>query len=302
MSDITYLKDADMRPVCPVEGHEKSLLPGGKRWKLVWNDEFDGSALDETKWNYRLNFWGHKSPTFTTEGVEVDGQSHLKIHMVRHGDDFYSAHLQTGSLTFDNPRDTDGFWPFGKLDPAKFMHKYGYYEIRCRLPKHRGWHAAFWLQSPCIGAHPDPAQAGVECDIMENYRQHTEGLIVCGNGWGGYGKDSHWYGHFKFPYEETADGWHYYGVDWSRDGYIFYADGREVGRQMRQGNRIVLFCHFFLPPVPFCFIITHSAVKVHTRAQFRDSATPRGRSIPHHFLSERPCRFRLFHLTRPSAQ
>ena len=96
MSDITYLKDADMRPVCPVEGHEKSLLPGGKRWKLVWNDEFDGSALDETKWNYRLNFWGHKSPTFTTEGVEVDGQSHLKIHMVRHGDDFYSAHLQTG--------------------------------------------------------------------------------------------------------------------------------------------------------------------------------------------------------------
>ena len=232
MSDITYLKDADMRPVCPVEGHEKSLLPGGKRWKLVWNDEFDGSALDETKWNYRLNFWGHKSPTFTTEGVEVDGQSHLKIHMVRHGDDFYSAHLQTGSLTFDNPRDTDGFWPFGKLDPAKFMHKYGYYEIRCRLPKHRGWHAAFWLQSPCIGAHPDPAQAGVECDIMENYRQLTEGLIVCGNGWGGYGKDSHWYGHFKFPYEETADGWHYYGVDWSRDGYIFYADGREVGRQM----------------------------------------------------------------------
>ena len=140
MFDITYLKDADMRPVCPVEGHEKSLLPGGKRWKLVWNDEFDGSALDETKWNYRLNFWGHKSPTFTTEGVEVDGQSHLKIHMVRHGDDFYSAHLQTGSLTFDNPRDTDGFWPFGKLDPAKFMHKYGYYEIRCRLPKHN----RFW--------------------------------------------------------------------------------------------------------------------------------------------------------------
>ena len=47
-----------------------------------------------------------------------------------------------------------------------------------------GWHAAFWLQSPSIGAHPNPKYCGVECDIMENYRQHTEGTIGCGNGWG----------------------------------------------------------------------------------------------------------------------
>lgn len=212
----------------------ESVLPPDKKWKLVWHDEFDGNALDTTKWNYRLYFWGLKSPTFSEKGVELDGEGHLKINLVREGDDFYSAHLQTGSLTFDIPRDkgSRSFWPFGEKQPAKFMHKFGYYEIRCRLPKNDGWHAAFWLQSPSIGAHPDARYAGVECDIMENYRQHTEGLIVCGNGWGGYGKESKWAGHFKFPYVETEDGWHTYAVDWSPGGYIFYADGKEMGRQM----------------------------------------------------------------------
>ena len=56
----------------------------------------------------------------------------------------------TGSLTFDKPAEPDNknkFWPFGEIKPPKFLHKYGYYEIRCRLPKHDGWHAAFWLQA-----------------------------------------------------------------------------------------------------------------------------------------------------------
>ena len=212
----------------------KSILPPGKQWKLVWNDEFEGKRLDSTKWNYRLNYWGYKSPTFSKEGVELDGEGHLKINLIRKGDDFYSGHLQTGSNTFDIPKNKNakGFWPFGTKEPAKFMHKFGYYEIRCKLPKNDGWHAAFWLQSPSIGAHPDPRYAGVECDIMENYRQHTEGTIGSGCGWGGYGKEGKWFGHIWFPYEETEDGWHTYAVDWSPEGYIFYADGKEVGRQM----------------------------------------------------------------------
>lgn len=214
-----------------VENHADSFLPEGKSWSLVWSDEFDGDKLDETKWNFRTYFWGRKSPTFTDEGVVLDGDSNLHIQLIEKDGDFYSAHLQTGSLTYDMPKDSDGFWPMGEFQPAKFMHRFGYYEIRCRLPKNPGWHAAFWLQAPGIGGHPDARYCGVETDIMENYRQHTEGLMLCGNGFGGYGKDAVWPGHFRFPFEETEDGWHYYGVDWSRDGYTFYADGRKIGWQ-----------------------------------------------------------------------
>lgn len=32
-----------------LEKHEPSYLPDGKKWKLVWNDEFDSTELDRTK-------------------------------------------------------------------------------------------------------------------------------------------------------------------------------------------------------------------------------------------------------------
>ena len=213
-----------------LDNHADSFLLESKNWKLVWNDEFDGTELDTSKWGFRLNFWGKRLKTFTTDGVELDGNSHLKLHLIRKGDDFFSPHLQTGALTYDNPKDCGGFWPFGKLDQPKFMHRYGYYEIRCRLPKNPGWHAAFWLQAPGIGSHPDPRRAGVECDIMENYRQHTDGKLIGGNIWGGYGRDCGASGHFSWDCKDTADGWHYFGVDWSPEGYDFYADGELTGK------------------------------------------------------------------------
>jgi beta-glucanase (GH16 family) len=211
-------------------GHADSFLPEGKGWKMVWNDEFDGTELDTSKWGFRRNFWGKPFPTFTDEGIELDGKSHMRMHLIEKDGEFYSPHLQTGSLTYDLPKDTDGFWPFGKYEEPKFMHKFGYYEIRCRLPKNDGWHAAFWLQAPAVGGHPNPKYGGIECDIMENYRQHKFNEIICGNLWDGYGKNGKGNGHFKYQFEETVDGWHYYAVDWSKNGYVFYADGKEVGR------------------------------------------------------------------------
>ena len=214
-----------------LDNHSASFLPEGKQWKLVWHDEFDGTELDTTKWDFRRNFWGKPFPAFTDQGIELDGKSSLRINLVKNPDGTYSsAHLQTGSLSYDIPKDCGGFWPFGKMEEPKFMHTFGYYEIRCRQPKCEGWHSAFWLQAPGIGSHPDARFAGVECDIMENYRQHTEKRIIGGNIWGGYGCNCKGSGHFSWEYKETEDGWHYYGVDWSPSGYDFYADGRLIGR------------------------------------------------------------------------
>ena len=83
----TTLKDVGMVAYAPDSMHAESYLPKGKSWKLVWQDEFDGDALDESRWNYRLNFWGYRSPTFSKEGVEVF-DSKLTINLVRKGDNF----------------------------------------------------------------------------------------------------------------------------------------------------------------------------------------------------------------------
>ena len=212
-----------------VENHADSFLPEDKNWKLVWSDEFDGTELDRGKWGFRLNFWGKPFPAFTEEGVVLDGKSHLQLHLLKKDGGYCSPHLQTGSLTYDIPKDTEGFWPFGKFEEPRFMHRYGYYEIRCRLPKCDGSHSSFGLQAPGIGSSPDPRRAGVECDIMENMFQYTSGKMIGGNYWGGYGKDYRRSGHFAWEFKETDDGWHYYGVDWSPEGYRFYADRKLIG-------------------------------------------------------------------------
>ena len=215
-----------------VPGKADSLLPRGKTWKLVWHDEFDAKEIDKTKWMCRESFWGQDFPAFAHafEGVEMTGET-VKLHLLRKGDDFCSPHLQTGSLTYDIPKDSSGFWPFGTYRKPLFMKCYGYFEIRCRLPKNSGWHAAFWFQAPGVGATPDPAVSGVETDIMETYRLVSDGIVVGGNGWNGYGKNSCWFDHFAWKHEETADGWHNYGCDWTPEGYTFYCDGKKVGEQ-----------------------------------------------------------------------
>ena len=213
-----------------LEDHAPSLLPSGKKWKLVWHDEFDGTELDTSKWGFRRNFWGRKFPAFTDQGVILDGKSHLQLHVTERNGEYCSQHLQTASLTYDIPEDSGGFWPFGKYEQPKFLHKFGYYEIRCRLNRQPGWWAAFWLQSPSIGAHPDASQCGVECDIMESQDYPAEKKIRCGNIWNGYGTDYKGSGHKIYELADTGDGWHRFGVDWNASGYVFYTDGKEVNR------------------------------------------------------------------------
>ena len=132
-----------------VDGHEPSLLPEGKAWRYVWGDEFDGDTLDMSKWSFRLNFWGERFPAYTDEGVELDGKSNLKINLIEKDGQYCSAQLQTGANSFDAPPPVYKtevnacgdiyFWKIGEIEKPKFMHRYGYYEVRCKLQQQPGW-------------------------------------------------------------------------------------------------------------------------------------------------------------------
>jgi hypothetical protein len=175
-----------------VKGQAPSLLPVGRKMKLVWNDEFDGDRLDDTKWGYRTNFWGRQAHWFAKpedNSVEVkDGL--MKMKLVKRPDgQFVSPQLQTGEIVWDVPHDPNakGFWPLVKREKPKFMHRYGYYECRCRLQQERGWWSAFWMQAPMQGTCLDPRRAGIEHDIMESF--HPGELIPHCFHANGYGAD-----------------------------------------------------------------------------------------------------------------
>jgi beta-glucanase (GH16 family) len=62
---------------------------------------------------------------------------------------------------------------------------------------------------------------------MECFRK---GEIGTGNNYGGYGAQYKIDGRVAYDLAETEDGWHYFGMDWQPDGYVFYCDGKEVSR------------------------------------------------------------------------
>ncbi|NLO75210.1 MAG: family 16 glycosylhydrolase [candidate division WS1 bacterium] len=210
--------------------HVASLLPAGKQWKLVWRDEFDGDTLDPSKWGFRLHMMQQRHHTFSEEGAGLDGQGNLLLTLHEKDGQFYSPHLQTGSNFLDRPGPSYGkfHWPIAPIEVPRFVHKYGYYEIRCKLPTQPGWWAAFWLQSPTIGATLDPAQSGVEVDIMENFTR--DGIVSHNNHWNGYGGTTQSLGSGERQLEETPDGFHVFGLDWSPEAYVYYIDGQESWR------------------------------------------------------------------------
>ncbi|MBR3922463.1 MAG: family 10 glycosylhydrolase [Kiritimatiellae bacterium] len=230
-----------------VKGQAPSLLPVGRKMKLVWNDEFDGDRLDDTKWGYRTNFWGRQAHWFAKpedNSVEVkDGL--MKMKLVKRPDgQFVSPQLQTGEIVWDGPHDPNakGFWPLIKREKPKFMHRYGYYECRCRLQQERGWWSAFWMQAPMQGTCLDPRRAGIEHDIMESF--HPGELIPHCFHANGYGadhqlfmcprltvEDSHYY---SLTLDKTE--FHVFGFLWEPDGYTIFIDGRQHGPKVGMGD------------------------------------------------------------------
>jgi beta-glucanase (GH16 family) len=230
-----------------VEGREPSLLPKGVKLNLVWHDEFDGDSLDDSKWSYRTNYWrrGGRANWFAAPedgAVEVkDGLLRLKLLKKPDGQ-FVSPQLQTGELMWDMVQagGSSTGWMLPNREKPKFMHRYGYYECRCRLQQMPGWWSAFWMQSPMQGCSLDPRRAGIEHDIMESF---DPGEIIphCFHA-NGFGAE---YRGYKCPRVKENDEailaldktkFHVFGMLWEPDGYTMFVDGRQHGPKVGRGE------------------------------------------------------------------
>ena len=59
--------------------------PAGKDWKLVWQDEFEGTKLDETKWN-QLGDWKRRDGFWVKDGAYLSGKGTLLLRTRKDGD------------------------------------------------------------------------------------------------------------------------------------------------------------------------------------------------------------------------
>lgn len=222
-----------------VDGHESSLLPENKNWKLVWEDEFDGTELDLTKWDYRLHLFHKRHQAWTDDAVTLDGKSNAVFKIIEKDGEFVSSQLQTGENYLDRPSENDT-WLIAPIKEPKFIHKYGYYEVRCKMQQTDVWWSAFWMQSPIIGCSLNPKQAGVEIDIMESFTPNK--VIPHFIHYDGYGEQHHFKNSMganrwatdadTMQLEKTPDGYHTFGFEWTKNGYTFYIDGKQSGMKI----------------------------------------------------------------------
>ena len=229
--------------------------------KLLWSDEFDGNKLDETKWRV---FDDNDHTTFyTKDQVSVrDGNAYLRTEYKKdgkYGDGFYGAWLSTEN---------------------SFKNNYGYYEIRCIMPKAEGLHAAFWAFA-ASNPYSGYGKTGAEIDIFENayYRvsgndeksncKYTVNLHT--------GDDNGNLISTGIPaittYTKTGknmyEDFHTYGLEWTKDAYIFYYDGVEVGRiDFSKGavNGIVGTCE----TPEFLYVSTHVGSQIREDGSVRE--------------------------------
>ena len=175
-------------------------------YELKWEDRFQGTTLDATKWKVRSG-QNHQAMN-VPEAVSVhDG---LTITTYTEEGKHFAGIISTHGL---------------------FEARYGYWEARIQWGDSPGTWSAFWSYVLSMGTPiGDPAKAGMEIDFVEHRSVDNGGRDIEGAAnftlhWDGYGEE-HKYKSFETPNLQLNKGYHTYGVEWTENAYRFYIDDK----------------------------------------------------------------------------
>ncbi|GIO32904.1 MULTISPECIES: family 16 glycosylhydrolase [Paenibacillus] len=200
--------------------------PAIEGMNLVWQDEFNGTSLDRSKWNYETGYYLNDDPN--TWGW---GNSELQHYT----DSAQNVFVQDGKLNIralnepkSFPQDPNRYAQYssGKINTKdRFSLKYGRVDFRAKLPTGSGIWPALWML-PQDNAYGTWASSG-EIDVMEARGRlpgATSGAIHFGGQWPA---NRHLSGEYHFPEGQTfANDYHVYSVVWEEDNIKWYVDGK----------------------------------------------------------------------------
>lgn len=202
------------------------------KWNLIWNDEFEGNALDETKWDYQtgngsaygISGWGNSEEEYYTNSPEntAVGDGTLTITAKkdnRYGTNYSSARLRTVTEDIVDGKAEKG-------TPLQ-IGTYGRIEAKMKLPTGDGIWPAFWML-PYDSEYGTWATSG-ELDIMEARGRTPNtvcGTIHYGDVWP---NNSHDGKDFFFEEGDSFANYHIYSVEWDPTEIRWLVDGEVYG-------------------------------------------------------------------------
>lgn len=192
----------------------KNQLKGD--YKFVWGDEFDSETLDKNKWS--------------TEVTKMGGRNVLIVE-----DTENTIKVKDGALVMTAYKDEEGNYhvPNSVHTKTTMNYKYGYAEIRAKLPLEMGCFASYWTRgvsdNPSTSLAPGNLDHYAEVDMFEVFqnggKQCVGGNILknfpgqADKNW--YATPMDWTQQVVLPDEE----FHTYGYEWTPDEINLYFDG-----------------------------------------------------------------------------
>jgi hypothetical protein len=209
--------------------------PADKKWKLIWNDEFEGTVLDTAKWHVQ------PEKAWNWPGLKT---KHAKANRFLDGE---------GALVLQLTQDPDGTVRYAGGINTWFEKAYGYFETRVQFSRQPGWWTAVWMAGYPYECGVDAFLSPQEFDIFEDFykpkkRNDISHCYHCsvkldrlagdqGNAKGvgegailrstKLGRTSSG----RKAILEEYEGWHTVGFQWTPLEHIFYIDGQETFRQ-----------------------------------------------------------------------
>lgn len=216
-------------------------------WELVWQDEFDGEALDRNKWELESNCWGggnHEQQCYTPRR---DRQSRANAFLADG-----LLHIVARRERWSAPATPDGRGRINAMLPytsARLRTKgrqewtFGRFEIRAKLPKGQGSWPAIWML-PTDSPYGSWAASG-EIDIMEAVNlgapsdmpgaapgtpeTRVHGTLHYGRKPPGNVHAGTW--HVLPGGANPADDFHVYALEWEQGEIRWYVDGVHYATQ-----------------------------------------------------------------------
>lgn len=205
----------------------------------VWQDEFDGNSLNEDNWIYS----GHKVHRNSEQQYYVDDSKSGNVYVANGELIIKGDKLEKSQYGYD--------YVSGSIETKGIKHfRYGYFEIKAKLPDGQGFWPAFWMMGqpsylPSMQGNSWWPLCG-EIDIMESIGAKENNNTLHGDlhwvnnleeyfNWRKNGfHDSDTYRASNFidtkPYvlDEGTFGsdYHVFGFAWSEKEMVWYIDGK----------------------------------------------------------------------------
>ncbi|MEJ9222034.1 family 16 glycosylhydrolase [Paenibacillus glucanolyticus] len=193
---------------------------------LIWQDEFSGTSLDMSKWNYEQGYYLNDDPNTWGWG---------NAELQHYTDSAQNVFVQDGKLNIRALNDPKSFpqdpnryaqYSSGKINTKNhFTLTYGRVDFRAKLPIGNGIWPALWML-PQDSPYGTWAASG-EIDVMEARGRlpgSTSGAVHFGGTWPA---NRHISGEYHFPQGQSINNdYHVYSVVWEEDNIKWYVDGK----------------------------------------------------------------------------